>query len=388
MGINLGLAYGAGAAGGALERLLAARAAQKQQAIVNAQEQQKITQTGENQRMQRQLQEEQIRGMIATRVGDQGLKDATAASQERARVGTEAGNLANAIPPDTEMSGSDPGVATMRAGGLGALLTPKGITPGEPPPSLAAPRSPTQPRMNVRGLPGTFQNSPALNDPRQQAFIKEASQKQLADAEDTRLKQAAIDQREVAAATKPEALKRVESRDPVTGKPIIRYLPDTELRGKTFEAPLTAVTQNRFDSAKTVNDVGNQLIEKLQDPVYRKALGPVMGRYSKIQDFIGNPPPEYAELAGAIESYALANMGVHGMRSAQGAQQIVKLLQQPHTPESLIAAIKGLQTFSAQFVANQMPADGSAVPAATPTAANTPLEEWIRDATGKLVRKP
>jgi hypothetical protein len=66
---------------------------------------------------------------------------------------------------------------------------------------------------------------------------------------------------------------------------------------------------------------------------------------------IGNPPPEFSELAGEIESYALANMGVHGMRSVQGSKEISKLLDAKHTPESLIAAIKGLQGFSNNYLA-------------------------------------
>ncbi len=55
-------------------------------------------------------------------------------------------------------------------------------------------------------------------------------------------------------------------------------------------------------------------------------------------------------MAGEIESYALANMGVHGMRSVQGANQISKLLDAKHTPESLIAAIKGLQGYSNNYL--------------------------------------
>ncbi len=44
-----------------------------------------------------------------------------------------------------------------------------------------------------------------------------------------------------------------------------------------------------------------------------------------MREFIGNPPPELSELAASIESFALANMGVHGMRSVQGADEIKAL---------------------------------------------------------------
>jgi hypothetical protein len=111
-----------------------------------------------------------------------------------------------------------------------------------------------------------------------------------------------------------------------------------------------------------------------------------MGRYSNLQDFIGNPPPEYSRLAGEIESYSLANMGVHGMRSAHGAEMIQRMLTGKHTPQSLIATIQGLNKFSEQFQQNSAPGGMTGPKTETAHAPDT-VAEFVRDASGKLVRK-
>ncbi len=166
-----------------------------------------------------------------------------------------------------------------------------------------------------------------------------------------------------------DKLTKVEHKDPATGRTVIEWLPQSQIAGKTFDKGTNAQTENRLASAQAVNQTGNDIIAKVSDPQYAKSLGVAMGRFSKLQDFIGNPPPEYSELAGQIESYALANMGVHGMRSAQGAEKIAKMLSQPHTPESLIAAIKGLNGFSQHFMENEgRPVPSATQPAVAPSA--------------------
>lgn len=169
------------------------------------------------------------------------------------------------------------------------------------------------------------------------------------------LEQLRISQAQQNLAKPPAAdkLVKVEHKDPATGKAVIEWLPQSSLEGQTFEKAPTGMVANRLDSAQAVQQTGNDIIDKLSDPAYANKLGVTLGRYRKLQDFIGNPPPEYAELAGMIESYSLANMGVHGMRSSQGAEMIKKMLDQPHTPQSIIAAIKGLNKFSEHFMQNE-----------------------------------
>jgi hypothetical protein len=136
------------------------------------------------------------------------------------------------------------------------------------------------------------------------------------------------------------------------GNPVTRVVPKAEAIGKDFAAKPNATTANRLDSAKAVQQTGEDIIAKVSDPKIAALLGPAMGRYNSLREFLGNPPPELSELAGQIESYALANMGVHGMRSAQGAEHIKQLLDRRHTPESLASTVRGLNGFSQHFLEN------------------------------------
>jgi hypothetical protein len=143
-----------------------------------------------------------------------------------------------------------------------------------------------------------------------------------------------------------DKLVKVEHKDPATGRTVIEWLPQSELRGQKFEKGIGATQETRLASAQAVNETGADLIAKLSDPAFAERVGPAIGRFNTIREFLGNPPEEFSDLAGTIESYSIANMGVHGMRSVQGAEHIKKLLDQKHTPQSLIAAIKGLSKFS------------------------------------------
>lgn len=174
-----------------------------------------------------------------------------------------------------------------------------------------------------------------------------------------------------AAAARPVAdkLTKVEHQD-ANGKTVIEWLPQSEIKGKTYNKGVTGATETRLASAQAVNQTGNDIIAKLSDPNVAAVIGPAMGRYQTLRDFIGNPPPEFSELAGQIESYAIANMGVHGMRSVQGADQIKKLLDTHHTPESLAATIRGLSGFSQHFMQNE--GRGGAAPTAPAASAPKP----------------
>ncbi len=133
-----------------------------------------------------------------------------------------------------------------------------------------------------------------------------------------------------------------------------KIAPELDQRGfKNFAKPPSATMENRLASAKAVQQTGQDIVRSLSDPNIAAKVGPAMGRFNTLRDFIGNPPPELSELAGSIESYALANMGVHGMRSTQGADEIKKLLDQKHTPESLIKTIQGIGKFSDHLLENE-----------------------------------
>ncbi len=179
-----------------------------------------------------------------------------------------------------------------------------------------------------------------------------------------------------------DKLTKVEHKDPATGRTVIEWLPESSLKGQTFQKGEAQTVESRLASAQSVNQTGEDMIAKLSDPAYAAKVGPVMGRYDTLRDFIGNPPPEFADLAGMIESYSLASMGVHGMRSAQGAEQIQKLLNQKHTPESLIATVRGLNAFSNHFMQNEGRTSPSA--AGTPaTGSSDPYAEYLKRHAGQ-----
>lgn len=294
----------------------------------------------------------------------------------------EGGRLNESIPPGTDLP--ETGMISGQLRLAGVQLPLKGITAEEPPPALAA-----LDNGPAAMMPGTIGNAPMLRGRLVQKPASAAQQNTLADnaradlaaknshedrrlaAEDRKAQTEAAAQARIdaaalantnhqdfarlAASLKPppaDNLVKVEHKGP-DGRTIIEYLPKSEVRGKTYEKGVGSATETRLASAQAVNQTGDDIIAQLSDPQVASSLGVAMGRYSNLQDFIGNPPPEFSELAGSIESYALANMGVHGMRSAQGAEQIKRMLSQPHTPASLIAAVKGLNKFSQHFMENE-----------------------------------
>lgn len=151
--------------------------------------------------------------------------------------------------------------------------------------------------------------------------------------------------------------------DPSTGRPTGRFFSyDTKNNRwvipkgvgpvQTTKGGPNAVTANRLDSAKAVTQTGQDIINEVRKNA--AILGPLMSRYNSAADFFGAPPPEFARLAGLIESYSLANMGVHGMRSANGAEAIKQTIGLGrHTPESLISTVEGLNGFAQHFMENE-----------------------------------
>lgn len=244
-----------------------------------------------------------------------------------------------------------PGVAGPPAvEGLSSLATPmqgRMITPESTPESFQ--RGQTQADIATK----------TQQDAQRQAAVDMAAQRTTDQtAADARRHTERQDDIRLAASLRPapaasDKLTKVEHKDPATGRTVIEWLPMSEVRGKTFEKGTGAATENRLASAQAVTQTGNDIVASLSQPGVAGTLGPTLGRYNSIKDFIGDPPPEFAELAGKIESYAIANMGVHGMRSAQGAEKIKSLLDKHHTPESLAATIKGLNDFSTHFMENE-----------------------------------
>lgn len=268
---------------------------------------------------------------------------------------TQAGALAEQIPAGAFLGESSPSVGMLRTGGRGDLLQPQDERPEVAEgPLLPGDTGAYKPKGFIKTASANQQNVIADNE---RAAAQGKAQAEAAAASTAR--DSARDSETIrhnkAMESKPthDKLTKVEHKDPMTGRTVIEYLPESEVRGKSYEKGTGVAAEGRLASAQAVNQTGEDIIAQISDPTVAAMLGPSMGRYGTLREFIGNPPPEMAELAGAIESYAIANMGVHGMRSVQGAEQVKKLLDKKHTPESLKATIKGLSRFSQHFMENE-----------------------------------
>jgi hypothetical protein len=282
--------------------------------------------------------------------------DATSEARHQAAIGQQVGQanaLGDQLPEGTFLPEGDQGASIMQTGGRGSLLTPQDERPAvETGPLLPGDTGAAKAKGYIKTASAKQINERTDNErqaaAQQQTAKAEADRiaRENANAAETHRHNVASENRPQSAAT--VTIKTVDD----AGNQVTRVVPKSEAIGKDYKAAPNASTANRLDSAKAVQQTGEDIIRQLSDPVFIAAVGPAMGRANKLADFIGSPPPEFSGLAGQIESYALANMGVHGMRSAQGAAQISKLLDQHHTPESLIAAIKGLNGFSQHFMEN------------------------------------
>jgi hypothetical protein len=349
---------------------------------VRQQEQQRI-----NIEQQRANDEKAYRTLAAQSAADARTQAAKAQTQIRGLRIAGATKPGSIVQPETAQ--------TLREADLGDLLEHQGAT---------------LPSSAMQGVAQASTKAPAVAPMRttqnaghgeQDLYTGTAAQLQGEEDRKTRADQIAqarqdkIDAASQATADKAEQAKLIASLRPAPQAPLVMVQtvdaqgnPVTKFVKKEADAsylkPANATTANRVASAEAVNKVGNDIMAKLSDPKYAAVVGPALGRASSLQDFIGNPPPEFAELAGEIESYALANMGVHGMRSAHGAEQIKALLSGRHTPASLIASIRGLQNFSNTFVDGNKPKAGGG--SATPTTAATPAKRIRYDMNGNPIK--
>lgn len=347
-----GNAAGIDAVGAALQRLLAERIlrqredeARQQQAIEN---QQKDRAFGLQERgfesldAQRKATEEQTKLTREAMERDRAL-------QEHNRVRDDAARSMSEIPPDSELDPS--AFAKLRAFAAPGTFQDEGSYQPEGPAQGGGIVPPVPERVRWIGTAAQLEKRKA--DERAEKAAAEAAKR----GDEAERHNRAMENKPTGVGT--VTIQTVDDQ----GNPVTRIVP--KVAGSEFKKPPSATSQSRLDSAQAVKQTGEDMIAQLSDPKFKAVVGPAMGRYSTLREFVGNPPPEFAQLAGQIESYALANMGVHGMRSSQGAQQIVKLLDQHHTPESLIAAIRGLNAFSDHFLTN---AGKGGAPAQTPDA--------------------
>lgn len=389
-GMDLGGAFGAGGAVDGLQQLLAQRQAERVFQAEQAFKQQQLA-----------LEQQRLANETETKRATLAAMQEDRQAQADQRRGAAANTLGDQLPGGTFLPKTDPAVGILETGGRGSLLqhqdptmastqfsgftTPHGSGPslGVLNTSAAA----AKPEGYLK-LPSAKQQEDAAKLAPQPAAAQETEPVMRVNPRTGKLEQIGTAQKGAHFVTEPPPpaakdapRKRVEYVDPASGQTVVEYLTDAELKGRQFAPRQNATTENRITVAKTVDAIATNLISKLNDPTYQKVLGPALGRAGSVSNFIGNPPPEFSELAGEIQSYAAANMGLHGFRSASGAEKIKELLDQHHTPQSLIAAITGLNHFAQTYVANASPGGGPAAGVPTPPAA---APKRYNPATGKV----
>lgn len=147
---------------------------------------------------------------------------------------------------------------------------------------------------------------------------------------------------------------KTEYQDPVTGRNVVAWLTEEQQAALgTVRKTVSGVLDSRLASANAVINTGNDIIHNLQDPDFASQVGPIMGRANTLRKAIGDSPEAFAELTGQFASISAANLGVHGMRSAELAEKINAMLDRKQTPESLIAEIRGLNKFAEHLMENE-----------------------------------
>lgn len=136
----------------------------------------------------------------------------------------------------------------------------------------------------------------------------------------------------------------------------------------------------RSDLAENVNENLN----RLEEIVNRRPdlFGKVAGRMTKLKENVGTDDPDISQLKTLEDNLGMAMQSAHGMRSAQhvatSAQSVLNRFK--NSPEALKAAIKTARDSVGTFqhdVQNTNQAGKS----------SSQTEEYVRDASGKLVKK-
>lgn len=121
---------------------------------------------------------------------------------------------------------------------------------------------------------------------------------------------------------------------PPPGQPMI----DGQVVGTRNKMP--TVIEDRAQQAQTIAGTSADLINSIK--ANKSVIGPIMGRYGSLTDFVGNPPPEYARMASELVTYIALQPAAHGFRGLRAVAEFEKSIGTPiRTPEALIAAIEG-----------------------------------------------
>jgi hypothetical protein len=112
----------------------------------------------------------------------------------------------------------------------------------------------------------------------------------------------------------------------------------------TISAKSAGQTKSRADAAAAIMPLLDRVDRMLKDPEIVSGLGPMPGRISDVERWIGNAPPKIADLYGTLKSiYSLAG-AMHSWRAIQVAQEFEKAYGGlKSNPATLSSALNGLR---------------------------------------------
>lgn len=135
----------------------------------------------------------------------------------------------------------------------------------------------------------------------------------------------------------------------------------------SIPSKVTGQSKSRADAGRAIIPLIDQVDQMLKDPEVLSGVGPLPGRISDVERYIGNAPPKIARLYGTLKSIYSLGGTLHGWRALQVAQEFEKAYGGLKTnPDSLIAALEAMRdtaksVMGAGGYGNTLPASGQRV---------------------------
>lgn len=135
----------------------------------------------------------------------------------------------------------------------------------------------------------------------------------------------------------------------------------------SIPSKVTGQSKSRADAGRAIIPLIDQVDQMLKDPEVLSGVGPLPGRISDVERYIGNAPPKIARLYGTLKSIYSLGGTLHGWRALQVAQEFEKAYGGLKTnPDSLIAALEAMRdtaksVMGAGGYGNTPPASGQRV---------------------------
>jgi hypothetical protein len=123
----------------------------------------------------------------------------------------------------------------------------------------------------------------------------------------------------------------------------------------TWQPKVSSDEKKKAELAENIAENANQAASIM---IKRPELfGPAAGRFTSIDQMIGNNDPAISQMGITIHNIAMANSGVHGFRSQEGVEATEKLLLNNfrNGPQAVGNALKGLTNSTQTFIDNARP---------------------------------